>query len=504
MRNSTKPLSGLVVNSIKLMVVALMLSVFSSANAAEKVILQFGGAKTTSELRLSIGKSQIIYSREPLDQVVIGNPAIADIKLLSSRQVLILGSKPGHTNLVFRDKNHSLISVMDVVVGYDLEGIKRKLYEVIPHEEGIEVRGANDKVMLSGQVSNALAMDTAMSIASSYVPKDKVINMMQVAGGQQVMLEVRIAEIARNSAKELGIGINAGDSGTSGIRSFNFSSGVAATGGALNPTGTIYNDTSSTFGAMSISDLTGNIAETLTLRLRILETEGLAKTLAEPNLVAMSGQEASFLAGGEFPYQIVGSTGNVGNEFKEYGVGLKFTPTVLNNQKINLKLNTEVSAIDASGGTPPPINTRRAATTIEMADGQSFAIAGLLQNDIQNVLNQIPGLGDIPILGALFRSTKFQRQETELVVIVTPRLVKPVAEGKLAAPTDNFVPPSWMDQYLLGNLEGSPKRVSKSGNRKSASSNDGSTTGIEGQYGHKVYDDKTDYSSEYGESRNAK
>jgi len=503
MRNSTKPLGGLVVNAMKLMVVALMLSIFS-ANAAETVMLEFGGIKKTSELRLSIGKSQIIYSREPLDQVVIGNPAIADIKLLSSRQVLILGSKPGHTNLVFRDKNRSLIAVMDVVVGYDLEGIKRKLYEVIPHEESIEVRGANDQVMLSGQVSNALAMDTAMSIASSYVPKNKVINMLQVAGGQQVMLEVRIAEISRRSAKELGIGINAADSGTSGIRAFDFSSGVAATGGALNSTGSVYGDASSTFGALSISDLTGNIAETLTLRLRILETEGLAKTLAEPNLVAMSGQEASFLAGGEFPYQIVGSTGNVGNEFKEFGVGLKFTPTVLTNQKINLRLNAEVSAIDASGGTPPPINTRRAATTIEMADGQSFAIAGLLQNDIQNALNQIPGLGDIPILGALFRSSKFQRQETELVIIVTPRLVKPVGEGKLAAPTDNFVPPSWMDQYLLGNLEGSPKRVRKSSNKQSEKAQSESATGIEGEYGHKVYDDKTDRSSEYGGSSNAK
>jgi len=328
--------------------------------------------------------------------------------------------------------------------------------------------------------------------------------MLQVAGGQQVMLEVRIAEIARRSARELGIGINAADSGTSGVRAFNFSSGVAASSGALNSTGITYSDNASTYSAMSISDLTGNIAETLTLRLRALETEGLAKTLAEPNLVAMSGQQASFLAGGEFPYQIVGATGNVGNEFKEFGVGLKFTPTVLTNHKINLKLNAEVSAIDASGGSPPPINTRRAATTIEMADGQSFAIAGLLQNDIQNVINQIPGLGDIPILGALFRSTKFQRQETELVIIVTPRLVKPVSWGKLAAPTDNFVPPSWMDQYLLGNLEGTPSKSSRSENSQSEKTQSESSTGIEGEYGHKVYDGKSDYSSEYGGTSNAK
>lgn len=474
--------------------IALSFSVYANA-ADDRVMLEFGGIKQTSELRLSIGKSQIIYSRAPLDQVVIGNPEIADIKLLSSRQVLILGNKPGHTNLVFRDKDRSLIALMDVVVGYDLEGIKRKLYEVMPHEDQIEVRGANDAVMLSGQISNAIAMDTALSIASSYVPKAKVINLLQVGGGHQVMLEVKIAEVSRKNRRDLGVGISAADTGTSGIRAFNFDTGTAGTNATV----------SNPFADISISDLTGNIAQDLLLRLQMLEAKGLAKTLAEPNLVALSGQEASFLAGGEFPYQTSGALGVAGTEFKEFGVGLKFTPTVLSNQKINLKLNTEVSSLDttvvAAGGTAPPISTRRAATTIEMADGQSFAIAGLLQSDIQNAINQLPGLGDIPVLGALFRSTSFQRQESELVVIVTPRLVKPVAGGQLAAPTDNFVPPSWLDQYLLGNLEGSPKRAQRSERDKEKKS-EKTSSGVEGQYGHQVYDKQVVSNSANGVSSN--
>lgn len=491
--------------NLKQLLLLVMLSMASVAMAADQVILEFGGMKKTSELRLSIGKSQIIYSQQPLDQVVIGNPAIADIKLLSSRQVLILGNKPGHTNLVFRDKDRSLISLMDVVVGYDIEGIKRKLYEVMPQEELIQVRGANDAVMLSGEISNALAVDTAISIAASYVPRDKVINLLQVGGGQQVMVEVKIAEVSRNATHDFGIGVEASD--TTGLKTYEYSHGVAATGAALNG-GAAFVDGTRAFGAFSLTDLTGDIAENLTVRLRIMEGKGLAKTLAEPNLVAMSGQEASFLAGGEFPYTATG-VGTAQTIFKEFGVGLKFTPTVLNSEKINLKLSAEVSSLGtASIGGEIPINTRRAATTIEMADGQSFAIAGLLQSDIQNAINQVPGLGDIPILGALFRSTAFQRQETELVIIVTPRLVKPVAAGTLVAPTDSFIPPSWLDQYLLGNLEGSPSRVSRSDTNKKSQQSD---SGLEGQYGHKVYEpvaadasNKTDMSDQYEEKTNGK
>jgi pilus assembly protein CpaC len=492
----TKHKSIIYPDTLKQLLMFVLLSLTSVAMAADRIVLEFGGIKKTSELRLSIGKSQIIYSQQPLDQVVIGNPEIADIKLLSSRQVLILGNKPGHTNLVFRDKDRSNIALMDVVVGYDLEGVKRKLYEVMPQEELIQVRGANDAVMLSGEVSSALALDVAVAVAASYVPKNKVINMLQVGGGQQVMLEVKIAEISRDATREFGIGITAGHGTVGSGTRYDFSQGVVATTGNL---------ASGVGGVLTITDIGGDIVDSLTGQLRLLEGKGLAKTLAEPNLVAMSGQEASFLAGGEFPYQVLGEGSLVGVEFKEFGVGLKFTPTVLNSEKINLKFSSEVSSI-STVSSPPSISTRRASTTVEMADGQSFAVAGLLQSDMQNAADQLPGLGDIPILGALFRSSRFKRQETEMVVIVTPRLVKPVAAGTLVAPTDNFIPPSWLDQYLLGNLEGTADRAAKSD--KSARSKQ-TDSGLEGEYGHKVYEPATnekgaitDKSDQYEEKAN--
>ncbi|MCW8829264.1 MAG: type II and III secretion system protein family protein [Gammaproteobacteria bacterium] len=474
---------------ITLLLAAVMVLSASAMAATGNYMLEFGGARDASELRLSIGKSQIIYSPRSLEQVVIGNPEIADIKLLSSRQVLILGKKPGHTNLVFRDKQRDLNAVIDVVVGYDLDGIKRKIYEVLPHERLIEIRGANDAVMLSGEVSSLASMDQAVSVASSFVPKAKVINMLQVGGGQQVMLEVKISEIGRSSLRELGVGIEA--------------TNVDAAGRTIEViTG---NDIATNFFSGTSINTANDIADILTVKLQALETKGLAKTLAEPNIVALSGQEASFLAGGEFPVPVAQS-GTLGGasvitvDYKEFGVGLRFTPTVLSKGKINLKLNSEVSAIDTSTSTAtgggisvPGITTRRTGTTVEVADGQSFAIAGLIQSDMNNAIDQIPGLGDIPILGALFRSTRFQRNETELVVVVTPRLVKPVNGMKLRAPTDNFIPPSWFDQYLLGRMANFKPTQSDRDAAEGETTNGDSTSeagqsgqGVEGSFGHEL------------------
>lgn len=456
----------------------------SALAATGSYILEFGGAREASELRLSIGKSQIINSRNSLDQVVIGNPDIADIKILSSRQVLILGKKPGHTNLVFRDKQRDLNAVIDVVVGYDLDGIKRKIYEVLPQETLIEIRGANDSVMLSGEVSSLMAMDTAVSVAKTFVPKEKVINMLQVGGGQQVMLQAKISEMARSSLRELGVEASGSSIDAAG-RTISIITGSPLT----NP-----------FAEGSYSSPVTGIADLVSVKLSALETKGLAKTLAEPNIVALSGQEASFLAGGEFPVPVAQTSGLAGAvitvDYKEFGVGLKFTPTVLSNSKINLKLNSEVSAIDSSTSTAtgggisvPGITTRRAGTTVEVGDGQSFAIAGLLQSDMNNAIKQLPGLGDIPILGALFRSTKYQRNETELVIVVTPKLVKPVHASKLRFPTDNFVPPDAFDQYLMGRLQGPPPKKKRVTSSEANESTTGTTTpnsgqGVQGSFGH--------------------
>ncbi|MDT8452505.1 MAG: type II and III secretion system protein family protein [Gammaproteobacteria bacterium] len=454
----------------------------NSATSAERkdYVLEFGARQ--SQFSLSIGKSQIIYSPRSLDQVVIGSPEIADIKLLSSRQVLILGKKPGRTNLVFRDKERSLIAVIDVVVGYDLDAIKRNIHEALPHERSIEVRGENDAVMITGEVSSLLSMDTALAIASSYVPKQKVLNMMLVGGGQQVMLTAKISEIARRSLRELGVQTKFGKDSTPTSNGFSLITGGT---GLANPFGTYTGD---------IVDSSINLIQ---LKIKALETKGLAKTLAEPNLIALSGQEASFLAGGEFPIPVAQSVGSstsaptITLEYKEFGIGLKFTPTVLSNKKINLKLSTEVSAIDASLSTStgggivvPGLTTRRAGTTVEVADGQSFAIAGLIQSDMNNVVDQVPGLGNIPILGALFRSTKFKRNETELVIVVTPQLVAPVAGKELSYPTDNFVPPNSWDQYLLGRLSKFENKQKSTATEDANSASPGSMEGVEGSFGH--------------------
>ena len=475
---------------VRVLLVAALFAVTSTATYAERkdYVLEFGAEQ--SQFSLSVGKSQIIYSPKSLDQVVIGSPEVADIKLLSSRQVLILGKEPGRTNLVFRDKARSLIAVIDVVVGYDLDAIKRNIHEALPDELTIEVRGENDAVMISGEVSSLLSMDTALAIASSYVPKKKVLNMLHVGGGQQVMLTAKISEVARTSLRELGVQTTLTDIGAGGN---NFS---LITGSPL----------ATPFGNFVSNTVDSSNFDLVKFQIQALETKGLAKTLAEPNLIALSGQEASFLAGGEFPVPVAQSVGVAGAaptitiEYKEFGVGLKFTPTVLSNKKINMKLNTEVSAIDPSLSTPtgggisvPGLTTRRAGTTVEVADGQSFAIAGLIQSDMNNALDQVPGLGDIPILGALFRSTKFKRNETELVIVVTPQLVATVPGKKLSYPTDNFVPPNSFDQYLMGRL-GKFKTKKESTEKQStateaaattpASTNPTSAGGVEGSFGH--------------------
>lgn len=417
----------------------------TTALASDPVALEFGGRKAT-EVRLPIGRSQIISSPVALEQVVIGSPEVADIKLLSAGRVLVLGIKPGRTNLVFRQKGGDLVALMDVVVGYDLNGVKQKIFDAMPGEKLVEVRDSNDRVILAGQVSSAQAMDMALNIARSFVPADKVVNLMQVGGGQQVMLEARISEVSRNSLKELGVKTDITDAG---------GQFAMITSGAI---------ASAPFGDITWTPTDGAGFDALTLQIKALEEKGLAKTLAEPNLVALSGQEANFLAGGEIPIPVAQNVDTITVEYKEYGIGLRFTPTVLAEDKINLRLLSEVSSIDASnsvttgGGIQvPAITTRRAGTTVELADGQSFAIAGLLESNDRNKISQVPLLGSIPVLGALFRSTGYQRGETELVIVVTAHLVKPQPAGQLALPTDTYTPASDLDQYLLGRLEGSSK-----------------------------------------------
>ena len=406
------------------------------------------------ELMVPLNKSQVLRVDRPFSQVSIGNAAIADVQPITNQQVYVLGKKTGTTSLTLFGADKQVIAVVDLVVSADAAGLRSQMHELLPKER-IEIRAIGDSLILTGEVSSAPQAERAMVIAQRF-GAGGVINQMRVRGSQQVLLQVRIAEVKRSITDELGLRPNF-TIGNSSRNNFTF---------LYNPPSTA----SSVFGTGLLK--LGSPFFALADRIDLLESKGLVKTLAEPNLSVVSGDTASFLAGGEFPVPVIQSgtaaQGGVGVtvntpaltvEFKTFGVSLGFTPTVLDDGLINLVVNPEVSALDFSTGTSiagttiPGLVTRRASTTVELRDGEGFAIAGLLQNDINNAISQLPGLGQVPILGAMFRDTNFQRNETELVIVVIPHLVKPAPPQALLAPTDSFLPPSQIDGYLFGRVE---------------------------------------------------
>jgi len=430
----------------------------SEAWAQAQPQIQLQEFRHAGEFHVPLNKSQILRLDQPFTDLLVGNPEVADVLALTNRSIYVLGKNPGSTNLTIYGPGKQLIAVVDLVVGFDVEGLKAKLHEMMP-EETVEVRAVNDAIALSGRISTAERLAQALAVAESFAPK-KVNNFLSVVGSQQVMLHVRFAEVTRSTAKALSLGTEFffNDPGDEGF--------LVRTGSAV--TGLEITDP---FLSALVSLSTGDLD--LNILFDALEDRGLVKTLAEPTLIALSGDTASFLAGGEFPVPVAqtNSTTSVGGvtvqtpvitvEFKEFGVGLAFTPTVLGDGLINLAVKPEVSQIDtspersvtANGFRIPALTTRRASTTVELRDGESFAIAGLLQNDFSDQIRAFPWLGDLPILGALFRSTAYQRQETELVIIVTPRLAKPARAGELAAPTDRFLAPTESDLFLMGRTE---------------------------------------------------
>lgn len=428
------------------------------ANAQTQPQIQVQEFRHAGEFHVPLNKSQILRLDQPFTDLLVGNAEVADVLALTNRSIYVLGKAPGSTNLTIYGPGKQLIAVVDLVVGFDVEGLKAKLFEMMPNE-AVEVRAVNDSIALSGRVSTAERLSQALAIAENYAPK-KVNNFLGVIGSQQVMLQVRFAEVTRSTAKALSLGTEVFfDDGND---SFSIETGRGVTGlpEIVDPFVTALANLS--FGNWDLNVL-----------FDALETKGLVKTLAEPTLIALSGDTASFLAGGEFPIPVAqsSSAGVAGGvnvvtpvitvEFKEFGVGLSFTPTVLGDGLINLAVKPEVSQIDTSpersvtvsGFRIPALTTRRASTTVELRDGESFAIAGLLQNDFADQIRELPWLGDLPILGTLFRSTAYRRQETELVILVTPRLVKPARAGELAAPSDRFVAPSESDLFLMGKTE---------------------------------------------------
>ena len=407
--------------------------------------------EVSSALQVPMNRAVVVEAENPFAELSIANPGIADISTLSDRTIYVLGKAPGRTTLTLLGPDGRLITNVEVQVTPDVAEFKERLRQILPGE-GIEVRTANDGIVLSGVVSSIEKLDRALALAGRYAP-DRVSNMMVVGGTQQVMLKVRFAEVNRSVLKSLGAGVTFVD-GTA-TPEFDGATGL----GNLQPGAfgnTVQNFTDNFGGgAVNFGFDVGGIA--FNVLLEALESKNMARTLAEPNLVALSGQEASFLAGGEVPIPVSDDDG-ISIEYRPFGVQLSFIPRVVDGNKINLELTAAVSAVDdeisvtSAAIAVPGFTRRETQTTVEMLDGHSFAIAGLLQDDFSDVATQVPWLGDLPVLGALFRSTSFQRDQTELVVIITPHLVTPVSGEALALPTDRIRPPTEAELFLFGQV----------------------------------------------------
>ena len=428
----------------------------------------------TQSLRLKAGQSKVLRLPFAITRISVANPEVADIILTSPNEVYVNGLAPGVTNLSVWGR--SRFSSARVTVEADVSQLKEKLAQVLPKDR-IGVMAADESVVLTGEVSGPVAQQTAINLAASYVggKKEKVVNLLNIGGVQQVMCEVRLAEINRSIGRRIGINFNVIDeTGNSfGVSLLNNLTGIGQiirtfVGTSLGDVQPVFRGASNTTLSQNISGGAGWKTGTVmwSLFFDALKQQGLGRILAEPNLVTTSGQEASFLAGGEFPIPVPQQFQTITIEYKKFGVGLNFTPTVLDNDMITMKVAPEVSELDfalgeaftVAGFVVPGLRVRRLSTHVEVKDGQTFALAGLLSDNHRNVINKFPVLGSIPVLGTLFRSTAFQKQETELVVLVTPHLVKPMAQGVARLPTDVYVEPTDVEVYLLGCLEGKKRK----------------------------------------------
>src|SRR5690242_5827802 len=409
------------------------------------IVINISPGHSAARIVVPVDKSRIVHFDQPFSRVHVGSGDIAEVVPLSTSTIYILGKKRGSTNLTITSGSNGVVAVIDVIVSYDVDGLRQHLADLLP-TESIEIQPAGDALVLSGHVSSADHLRTIVAIAERYAP-GAVTNLLSLSGSQQVLLEVKFAEVQRSALVQLG------------LDSLN---GAAANNGISAP-----HLDGSTTAAQAFGTIGGLLTDSKTYFLRgqisALEQSGMVRTLAEPNVVALSGETATFLAGGEFPIPVVqSSTGTLPTttiEYKDFGVGLSFTPTVIASDTINLVLKSEVSALDSTfavetnGISVPGLKVRRATTTVELRNGQSFAIAGLIQDDFNDSLKSLPGLGSIPIIGALLRSTSYQRNQTELVVFITVHLVGPGPGGNMALPTDRVVPPTPSQVIGLGHTE---------------------------------------------------
>jgi pilus assembly protein CpaC len=418
---------------------------------------------------VTLNKSRTFRLDRTFATAVVGSPDVADVLPLTDRSLYVQGRKIGTTNVSVYDQAMMLVGVLDVEVALDERNLQEKI-EATTGARGVRVSSTNGQVVLGGMVADAVAADRALAVAKALSPNG-VINAMTIAPAQQVLLKVRFLEASRDAGRQLGVNWFGGNA--SGSRGFNTGQGGLVNGTPTNNTpgaltlvqtaGTLAGTSTSPFG-VALANVINRDGASIDVLVTALETKGLVRRLAEPNLMALSGDTAQFLAGGEFPVPIAATSANgivtPTIEFKPFGVRLSFTPTVLAKSIINLRIAPEVSELDfanavtISGTTIPSLITRNALTTVELRDGQSFAIAGLLQaNDLRN-RSQLPWIGSVPVLGTLFSSSSYMKNETDLVIIVTPYLVQPAAPGqRLATPLDERLPSNDVDFFLTGKME---------------------------------------------------
>lgn len=438
-----------------IMILGLILGIASTtASYAQDPAIGTVEQRDIQKLELISGKSKVLDLPVAIKRASLANPEVADTVVLSPTQLYLTGKMTGITNLTLWNESGKMMGMYDVIIAPDLSRLKEDLHKTLPEEKGILVTSSHDHITLSGTASNANSLSRALSIAEAYAPK-KVVNAMQIGGVRQVMLEVRVAEMNRELIKRLGINFNVigsnefGVSLLGGLTSLIGFTNPGVGGGAATVTTGVTQAIQGVFGFD-----TGSLSWTGFID--ALKEENLLKVLAKPTLVALNGQEAAFLAGGEFPIPVPQTFGLVTIQFKKFGVGLVFTPYIMDSKHISLNVAPEVSELDftnalrTQGFTIPAITTRRATTTIELADGQSFAIGGLMRDNVRESVKKVPFLGEIPILGALFRSSSFQKNESELLIIVTPHLVKPLDMTAQTLPTDYYVEPNDFEFYFMG------------------------------------------------------
>ena len=439
-------------------------------------------------LKLEMGQNRLLVLSEQAVRVSVAEPRVADLKVITPTQLLLTAKGVGTTDLtLWNRKDEPLVLALEV--NRNLEALRKQLAELLPDEE-IQVTAAGELVILSGEVSDVRVPSRAVEVAQLHAPK--VANLLRVRGNQQVQLEVKFAEVSRQGLRQMSVNLLHQDA------LGRFVGG--ATGPSTNPGAPLAVPGTGGFGIPPVYPgdrgnafslfFSGLPRFPLSAMVNLLETNGLAKILAEPTLVALSGQEAKFLAGGEFPVPMSTNFGQVSVGWKKFGIILNFTPTVIDERTIHLKLASEVSDVDPGRGVTiggflvPGLTSRQSETTVRLGDGQSFAIAGLLSNRVRSQIDKIPLLGDLPILGALFRSVAYQRDESELLVVITARLARPLAPHEVPAlPTDEELnDPGDFELFLLG-LEGRGRASQRGAEAPAAEGAGPSGRGPSGQIG---------------------